>query len=368
MSPIVLSMTSLAKPHGLSMFLLLCGLWFIKQIFEDENNENKKNWLFGSIFLGLGAATLIVNISFVAVLIFTAYFVTNKNLSMKDKLFSMIKNKNFIGSLGIFFLVYFIFNYYIILHPDRFLRFVLHQKIYSGYSVVQISEIIKFFWKIFVDGTHWSIVPLFLVGIIFIFKDKRPFVKVLSIFSVVYFLINIFFFRHPGVWTISYPLFSIIIAVGTEFLLSKRSIKIIVSIYVIFTLAVLTTKTFYHTTLLSKESYLTSVGAWINDNIPSGSTIGVPGVWMLPADYPPFDFFKYKLINFPLMPSSEDFSRKVLPQYLIINSSNLQITRVPGFEKRYQLLKEWQLPKFLNFSVGYLASGTSVLKIYCLQK
>lgn len=361
MSPVLLAMVYPAKPHGLSMFLLLCGLWFVRRIFD---NTNRKDWLFAGLFLGLGAAALIVNLSFVMILILTAYFLSDE-CSFKNKITSIARNKNFIMSITIFSLSFIVFNYYIFLYPGRFIRFVLHQKIYSGYSEVILSNIIEFCWKILTDGTHWAVIPLFIVGVVVIFKEKRPFVRVISTFAIFYFLINILFFRHPGVWTISYPLFAVVVALGTENFINIRwrSLKIITIIYVAFTLLILIVKTSYHTTLLSKDTYLTDVGKWINENIPPGSSIGVPGGWLLPANYPAFNFFKYKLINFPTEPSPSDFDRKDLPEYLLLNAANLKITKIPGFES-YHLLKEWSLPRFLNFNTGYLPTGSSVLKIY----
>lgn len=359
-SPLVSIHSHLSKPHALSMFLLLAGLYFILKIFTAPGT---KYYALGGVFLGLSAGALITNLSFILI-IFIAHFIKEKRFSFRSR--------------GLWFGVFFFFlaflstNYFLLLHPERFLRFILHQKIYSGYGIFNASETFKFIHRIFTWGDHWTVLPLFAAGMSVLLYGNNPAGKIISIFGLIFFASNAIFLRHQGVWSIGYPVIAICLSAAIIHFLKvlnrpalKTGVLLYAAIVVFFMLA---RSLHYANNLFVIHGNFTAAGEWINENIPGNSRVGIPTGWALPGTMPAFNFLKYKLVNVPLEKETWQDSRGyTYPEYIIVPETYKGIAGIEHFNKIYSEIISWPgVERFLGirFPAAFVPSENVGVKIF----
>ena len=343
--PIVVINTKTAKPHTLGMFFVLVGSWFCIKIFEEEDI---KNYVLSGIFFGIAFALLYPNIVSILILYFAVLLKNNFRLK------SVINKKVVIATI-VFITVFLLTNWYIIPDFEKFLRRKKELEIIFNYGNLNLTASIMFLKDFFITNLPIILLPMTILGITKILKDKLKMFYPILLFVLTYFLIVMIYLKHPNVFIICLPFISIFSALGIEDFFKKNFVS---KIYSILTLVF-----FISTALYGNFSYkiaekrLLSTGQWINKNIENFSTIGVIDGYFCVGSWPPFKFLKYKLIS---LPSDQSWKEEHLPDYLVLVNDQIEKYNIYT-QKEYKVMLSSD--NILDKMISYIYPSVRI-KIY----
>ena len=307
--PIVVINAKTAKPHTLGMFFVLFGSWFCIKIFDEESI---KNYILSSILFGISFALLYSNAVSILILQFT--ILIKNNFKLKS-----VVNKKVIIATIIFLTIFLLTNWYIIPDFGKFLRRKKELEIIFNYGNLNLIASAMFLKDFFITNLPIILLPMTILGVAKILKDKLTVFYPILFFVLIYFLIVVIYLKHPNVFIICLPFISIFSALGIESLFNK---SIVSKIYCVLIIVVLIISSIYgNFSCKIAEKRLVLAGQWINKNIAEFSSIGVIDGYFCVGSWPPFKFLKYKLIH---LPSEQLWSKENLPDYLILVNNQIE--------------------------------------------
>jgi len=360
LNPFVLNYGHQIKAHTYGIFWVLLGLYFYLNSFDEE--KISLSYFLSAICIGLSTACALSNGIFVLLFI-TSDIILSKRLNVRK------------------FLLYGLTSFSIFLLMTPFLFFRLHQFYIStigqstagyGYGKFSLINGLRFIKECFISGNIWILLPTIFLGIFFILKSKTNTQKFLFFVFILFFLFVVFFMKHSGVFTVSVPIFCMFSALGIYDIISSKSItKFFGIVYLVVVLGLSSFTTIFYEKLFVQKGNLTFAGKWINENIPEGSSIGIPNGWALPGYFPAIKFLKYKLINFLQEEKNISWEENKLPEYLILTGQLSCLGHSSEFKNHYQEIKRWDAPKkFLgiSFKNEFIPTENVDVQVFQLKK
>jgi len=349
------------KPHTFGMFWMLLALYLcIKAIKEKKLND----YLAISICLGLSTASLLSN-GFFILMLPILILINDKNAS-KSSLIKKILLYTFLSVI-----IYLILTPYVVYNFHRFYNSaILHNRVGYGYGKFNLVDGFKFIKQVFDFSNFWIFLPLTFLGIIFLYKAKKLESYFFIIITIGFFIFSAFFMKHTGVFTSTFLFLNVYTSIGISELLSKNKIiRILITFYLILIFLLLVSQTIFCMALFVQKGNLTFAGKWINENIPQGSSIGIPRGWALPGHFPAIKFLKYKLINFPTDENQiNDQIVSKLPEYLVLTNQPEDSSLIQKLKNYYEIIKFFPEPKtILGIKFRNYFIPTENVNVYILR-
>lgn len=340
LNPFFLAYSHQIKPHIYGMFWMLLGLYFCFKILK---TPKIRYYLFSGISLGLSSGCVLTNAIFSPLILITELIRTGYKIKKCNWIYALL-------GFVLISLMFLIVTPYFLLNPKKYyLSAIVHPSIY-GYGSLNLNESINFLRSIFTFGNTWVMLPAIALGIFFASRERKS--HLFLIISLLSFIFAIFFMKHQGVFTaIAVPFLSVYIALGSYRLLSLKLrtrlflIKLLNTVYVLLIVFIMTAGTIFYEGLFVQKGNLTDAGQWINQNVPEGTSVGIPGGWALPGYFPAISFLKYKLVNFPYEEKDIHWKKDKLPEYLIFTGQSPRFVHSPEFKNYYHQIKRWDAPK-----------------------
>lgn len=344
-TPLMVPISHLTKAHLYGMFWTTMGLYFCGLILNNERNKNVfSHYCWAGITLGLSAGIIITNLLTLMILILAELI--RQEWDVKK----VLRNRNFGIAVLLFLLAYGLTNFYVYTEFSQFQRLIAAMNEYfPALTSFQVST-----WPLYLKGFcseqfHWSVIPLFILGFIIGIKRKEKLILLCCLTFLILFIPNLLVLRHPPVNARIIPIIVIICGWGSVFIFEYLNgwRKMLFSIYIFLSIMLSGLQCYYYKTLHKTPSNLDQAGAWINSNIPEGSSIGVWGGGISPFDFPAIRFLNYKMIHVPHLSEWDSYNIKLkdLPDYLILPASSNN--KKSAFEKSmvlkqyYSNIKNW---------------------------
>ncbi len=320
-SPGLVMWSHYLKPFSYGMLWFLLSLWAVVKFYRTE----KDKWLYtASVFAGLSFGTLLsYGYIYWAVVVFILF-------SGKGYIWKL---KNLFLTFLIFLAVFFMTNPYVLISWSEFvlemmyLRAYWHKDISINALWIFMSNTLRYglgtmLWIVLFAGlagsvayktkrADWLFLLLILPGFLYFAFTTAEWVHY-SIFLYPFFIISAgFFLNRIGLKRVVIPLLAVVAAYTV--LYSASYVK-----------------------MLGEKNIRTVAGEWINENIYSGSSVGLleaPSPWRTP----PFKFLDYKLV----ISGEEHVIAGEAPEYFIV--SEYQWLRGRGLPAVKELLSDYEV-------------------------
>jgi len=309
------------KPFSYGLLWFLLTLWAVVRFYK----SNREKYLYlSAVSAGLSFGTLLTyGYIYLAIFLFILF-------SVKDYKWKL---KNLFLTLIIFLATFFITNPYVLISYKEFIQELAYLRNY-WHRDISINAV-----KVFVFNTMryglgtplWFTLLIGLVGSL-VYKPE----KINWLFFLV-FVPAFFYFAFTTVHWVHYSIFLyplLIISAGLSIsrVGQKKMVVLLLSGIVIYTFLY----TSSYVKILGGRNIRIAAGEWINENIPSGSKIGLleaPSPWRTP----PFQFLDYKLI----ISQERNIIEKEKPEYFIV--SEYQWLRGPGYNAIKDFLYDYEV-------------------------
>jgi hypothetical protein len=313
-SPGVVASSHIMKPHIFGVCFVLLFLICVLRVKE----SGLRSWyILSGLSLGLAIGSSPYLIIFFLYLV-TCHLLRSAKGGIKEYIVSL-KDRNLLLALSSMLFAFFLTNPYYLLSFKEILTEVMYSvKPFSfSLSSEHVSRFtFSFFWII-----HGLSLSLLIGGGLFYSLTRGREYWFLPLLPLLYFLIASAVVGKSGQPQLSFalsltPFTSLLAGIAVQNLRSfqKRWINII--LIVVFGI------TFFHSLFYSynfrqdatHDSTFYRAGAWINQSIPQGSSIGVMSL-VTPATTPPFDFRSFKITVYT--PRELSAGKRYLSQYFV---------------------------------------------------
>jgi hypothetical protein len=263
LSPLVVTLSHLAKPHALGCTLILGGLWL---------HQRRASPYAVMTLIGLSAACLVTNYLAAAALRHWKALLLGIAVSLAA-------------------------NYPIVLNGSAFVKNALthhvgayHQGMISG---LETLTYLKHFLRY---GFPGLLLPLTVWGLWRQAQNGDTTGRWMIGMGLLYAGVDLVWFRHHGVGLLPTAIFFAGAAYGLNALPYKTGAGVLAAGMLLL---------FFHDSVTGRTRFersgqLTDAGAWMNSNIKPGSTIGIVAHNVTPATTPAFAFLNYRLALTPL--------------------------------------------------------------------
>jgi len=309
------------KPFSYGMLWFLLALWAVVKFYK----SNREKYLYlSALFAGLSFGTLLTY-GYIYLAVFLSIL-----FSVKDYKWKL---KNLFLTLIIFLTTFFITNPYVLLSRKEFIQELAYLRNY-WHRDISIEAMKVFVFDTMRYGLATPLWFILLTGFIgsLVYKPE----KINWLFAFL-FLPAFFYFAFTTAHWVHYSIFLypiLIISAGLSIsrVGQKKMIILLLSGIVIYTFLY----TSSYVKILGERNIRMEAGEWINENIPSGSKVGLleaPSPWRTP----PFRFLEYELI----ISQERDIIKKEQPEYFIV--SEYQWLRGPGYNAIKDFLSDYEV-------------------------
>lgn len=299
-----------AKPHVYAAGLLAIGLFWCSQILE---KPKPIHYIFASLFLGLCAGSLIVNITAVVILILA------EAIRLEWRWREIIVSRFLWLGLAVSAFVFFLTNFHFFLYFKSFSRLVMAwEEFGTGYGHLELGKIPSYLYDIGTIQIHWLCLPILVLGIVLAFKKKNKFGLLIGLSWLILFLQDLITTRHLGSNLRTLPFYAIFFGLAiNELSQSKQRVISYLGVgFATLGLAFGVGQSCFYSSLFNKPMNIDKASVWIQNNIPKEASIGISNGQFSPGSFPAMRFLDYALIAFP---TTEGFNWQEarLPNYLI---------------------------------------------------
>lgn len=337
-SPLSVVQSHLAKPHALSTALTLAALGCFRNRLGDA--PPARSLLKAGICLGFATASSITSFfSWIAFPIAAVLF--------RGKTLHPILRSEWVKALGAAILSAIVFNPFVFIRPDRFLRkFLYHHVQVYGQGQINLPESFEFFRHFFVHAVPWLLLPGVMWAVWILCKNHNPFGLLISSMVGVNLIGNGLLLRHAGIGLVIVPLAGWLFAYGATDLWKRWKGRPAVHVWVGGMAFVAFTGMIGEDLGLLKRfvraGNLTEAGTWINSQLPRGARIGILGGNINPAVVPPFRMLEFSLVVVPHDP--KDWAPSKLPPYMIYTALEPSSAALDALQGEYRVLYPKSLP------------------------